>query len=380
MTAASPPAVSSAALSAPLPVLPAVGQEFSGLDCCGGGVDMTMTAPAVIEARYEGAPLCQVTVEPVSPAVCRLIPAPVATAVEAYPLCLVLLAAIEAVSAATPALETVLLPIAAPQLPSLPEAISYIREQGCTRQDGEEVAVRIEQFWQVSSFWTGPHLHHPHPDYWVTSALPAGNVRHPQRRAKVPGEQYRRYIPWLHQSLSFSLADPATDLDTLHCWEVPSRDGAAAFLPDRLAAPHILPLIGRIGDRPFGYFEVYWAPESQLAPSCSGDTYDRGWRVTAGDDTFRDRDMVSAWLPSLMHFLFLDDLRTRRCIVTPAPDQAWLLDRLPQNGFALPDATDLPDGPVMPAQLFRDGFFRNRLWLPPLWPALATAGDSGAAV
>ncbi|MBB6212426.1 GNAT family N-acetyltransferase [Novispirillum itersonii] len=379
MTAVLPAGLSS---MAPLPVLPAPGVVFSSLDCTGGGVSVVTVAPAVLEVQQDGKVLCRVTVESLSPDVCRLTPTLAGDVPGGYPLCLALLATVEVVSSATPGLDTVLFPVTQPELPTLPEAIRYVLESGCAVQDGDTVSIAIELFWQVSSLWTAPHMHHPHQIRRVMT----GKIRHPLRRAKVPGEQYRRFIPWLGQCLSLSLIDPATDLETFHSWmndprvnaiwdEAGDRDKHAAYVAERLADPHVMPLIGRIGDRPFGYFEVYWAKENRIAPYYDCEDFDRGWHVLIGDESCRGRDYVTAWLPSLMHYIFLDDLRTQRIVGEPAASHAQQLNNLSRGGFALLKEFNFPHKRAMLVMLLRERFFENRKWSAHLAAPAAQAAE-----
>ncbi|WP_019646632.1 GNAT family N-acetyltransferase [Novispirillum itersonii] len=212
-------------------------------------------------------------------------------------------------------------------------------------------------------------MHHPHQIRRVMT----GAIRHPLRRAKVPGEQYRRFIPWLEQSLTFSLIDPVADLETFHTWmndprvnaiwdEAGDLDKHATYVADRLADPHVTPLIGRIGDRPFGYFEVYWAKENRIAPYYDCEDFDRGWHVLIGDENCRGRDYVTAWLPSLMHYIFLDDLRTQRIVGEPAASHAQQLNNLSRGGFALMKEFNFPHKRAMLVMLLRERFFENRKW------------------
>ena len=135
----------------------------------------------------------------------------------------------------------------------------------------------------------------------------------------------------------------------------------------------MLPLIGCFGDVPFGYFEVYWAKENRIAPFYDADDYDRGWHVVVGEDAYRGRRYISAWLPSLMHYMFLDDCRTQRIVGEPAAAHSQQLRNLELSGFAKIKNFDFPHKRATLVMLLRERFFGDRLWLP------ATTGPAPTA-
>ncbi|WP_454625854.1 GNAT family N-acetyltransferase [Bradyrhizobium cenepequi] len=136
------------------------------------------------------------------------------------------------------------------------------------------------------------------------------------------------------------------------------------YLSRILADPHMLPLIGCFGDQAFGYFELYWAKENRIAPFYDADDYDRGWHVVVGEDAYRGRRYISAWLPSLMHYMFLDDCRTQRIVGEPAASHLQQLRNLEVSGFAKIKNFDFPHKRATLVMLLRERFFGDRLWLP----------------
>lgn len=199
--------------------------------------------------------------------------------------------------------------------------------------------------------------------------------RHPRRAAKPAGKVYGRFIPWLSQVISFRVADLENDLHLLHRWmndprvdafwnEAGDLDKHRRYLAGILADPHMLPLIGCFGDEPFGYFELYWAKENRIAPFYDAGDYDRGWHVVVGEDAFRGRRYISAWLPSLMHYMFLDDCRTQRIVGEPAAAHSQQLRNLERSGFAKIKNFDFPHKRATLVMLLRERFFGDRLWLP----------------
>lgn len=199
--------------------------------------------------------------------------------------------------------------------------------------------------------------------------------RHPRRAAKPTGKVYGRFIPWLSEVISFRVADLENDLHLLHRWmndprvdafwnEAGDLDKHRRYLAGILADPHMLPLIGCFGDEPFGYFELYWAKENRIAPFYNAGDYDRGWHVVVGEDAFRGRRYISAWLPSLMHYMFLDDCRTQRIVGEPAAAHSQQLRNLELSGFAKIKNFDFPHKRATLVMLMRERFFGDRLWLP----------------
>ena len=229
-----------------------------------------------------------------------------------------------------------------------------------------------------------PELLMQRPDNWLVNAeqppMPQLHVmtdgkRHPRRPAKPVGKVYARFIPWLAEVISFRVADLDKDLHLLHRWmndprvdafwnEAGDLEKHRRYLSGILADPHMLPLIGCFDDEPFGYFELYWARENRIAPFYDADDYDRGWHVVVGEDAYRGRRYISAWLPSLMHYIFLDDCRTQRIVGEPAAAHSQQLRNLEVSGFAKIKNFDFPHKRATLVMLLRERFFGDRLWLP----------------
>ncbi|MBR0960074.1 GNAT family N-acetyltransferase [Bradyrhizobium japonicum] len=229
-----------------------------------------------------------------------------------------------------------------------------------------------------------PELVMQRPDNWLVNPgrppwpqlhVMTDGKRHPRRAAKPAGKVYGRFIPWLSEVISFRVADLENDLHLLHRWmndprvdafwnEAGGLDKHRRYLAGILADPHMLPLIGCFGEEPFGYFELYWAKENRIAPFYDADDYDRGWHVVVGEDAFRGGRYVSAWLPSLMHYMFLDDCRTQRIVGEPAAAHSQQIRNLDRSGFAKIKNFDFPHKRATLVMLLRERFFGDRLWLP----------------
>lgn len=237
-------------------------------------------------------------------------------------------------------------------------------------RSGGRVLVDPRAFWQWPNPWIA-EPGYPHPQLHVLS-----NGRyHPKRPPKPAGTVYERYIPWLGQRISFRVAEPEADAPHFHRWmndeavNVVWEDGGTlekhrAILRERHDDPHVLALIGCFDDVPFGYFEVYWAKENRLGPYYDAQDYDRGWHVAVGEPDFRGRKWLTAWLPSLMHFIFLDEPRTQRIVGEPRATHEQQIRNLDRSGFAKVKQFDFPHKRAMLVMLTRERFFGDRLWVP----------------
>ncbi len=225
-------------------------------------------------------------------------------------------------------------------------------------------------FWQWPAPWIAKPAY-PNPQVHVVS----NGQYHPKRPAKPSGVVYERYIPWLDQHLSLRVADPIADIEHFHRWmndeqvNVIWEDGGdrqkhLGILEDRLRDPHMLGLIGCFDGVPFGYFEVYWAKENRLGPYYDAQDYDRGWHVAIGEPAYRGKQWITAWLPSLMHFIFLDDPRTQRIVGEPRASHEQQIRNLDRSGFAKVKHFDFPHKRAMLVMLTRERFFGDRLWAP----------------
>lgn len=254
------------------------------------------------------------------------------------------------------------------------QARACVVAAGLGHDEGEDLVVRPESVWQRPEGWLVQRAS-PYPQSMVVTA----ERRHPRRPPKPTGLVYRRAIPWLSAILTFRAIDTTTDLPLFHRWMNDPRvaeiweeagDEAAhrSALSARAADPHLLPLIGAINGAPFGYFELYWASESRLGPHYDAQAYDRGWHVLIGEEAFRGRPYITAWLPSLMHYIFLDDPRTQRIVGEPRANHAQQIRNLDRAGFAKLGHFDFPHKRALLVMLTRERFFAERLWAPEALP------------
>ena len=194
--------------------------------------------------------------------------------------------------------------------------------------------------------------------------------RHPLRPPIPQGEVYGRYLPYPDCRVSFTTIDPERHLDAFHRWMndprvdhfwelAGTREQHQAYLSRVLADRHTHPVVGSFDQQPFGYFEIYWAKEDRIAPFYAVDDYDRGIHMLVGEPAFRGPHRVAAWLPSLAHYLFLDDPRTRNVVAEPRADNAKMIGYLQRTGFYKEKEFDFPHKRAAMMILPREVFFEQ---------------------
>ena len=248
-----------------------------------------------------------------------------------------------------------------------------LTRRGLAVVGAESLDVIPEMFWQAASdLWLPRHI--------STSEFPrypimTGPRRHPRRAPKLSGVVYSRYVPWLNQVFSLRTINIDADLKLFNRWMNDPRvayffeeEGDLGkhrdYLEKIAADPHMTTLLGCLDCVPFCYFEVYWAKENRLGPYYDTEDYDRGWHVAVGEDGYRGRDYVATWLPSLMHYMFLDDARTQRIVGEPRADHHQQIRNLNRSGFASIKEFDFPHKRAMLVMLLRERYFGERLWMP----------------
>ena len=250
-------------------------------------------------------------------------------------------------------------------------ADSLIASGAAVMVNDHEMTVFPALFWQM-------------PDLWLSSApatypqvmVQGPHGQHPYRPPKPTGDMYRRFIPWLDQVFSLRALDPQSDIDLFHGWmndtrvaaffdEAGTLDYHQTYLAKMAADPHMMPVLGSLDEVPFCYFELYWARENRIGAHYDAGAWDRGWHVLVGDATKRGADYITAWLPSLMHYMFLAEPRTQVIVGEPATHHTQQLHNLTRSGFARVKDFDFPHKRATLVRLERDYFFDARLWARP---------------
>jgi len=194
--------------------------------------------------------------------------------------------------------------------------------------------------------------------------------RHPRRAVKRSGVLYSRYLPRARSTVSFRTLAGDADLELFHRWMneprvaafwelAGTRDAHAEYLEQLARDAHNLPVFGCFDGEPFGYFELYFCKEDRVAPFYDAGDYDRGLHMLVGEARFRGPAWVAAWLPSLTHFLFLDDPRTTRVVAEPRHDNARMITYLEQASFLREKTFDFPHKRAALMVATRERFFQS---------------------
>lgn len=247
----------------------------------------------------------------------------------------------------------------------LPEPVNaQLCALGIAVFQNEKCYVRAEMFWQLSMPWCSKGAINSYPlCYTGSDQYPI-----PVRPRQPAGDVYARYIPWLEKTLSFKVVDVDRDLTQFNRWmndprvsffweEEGDLEYHRAFLETQLADSRVTPLIGFFDSQAFGYFEVYWAKEDRLAPFCQATDFDRGFHLLVGEEAFRGRQWLEAWYPSLLHFMFLDDVRTQRVMAEPRADNERLLRCSEMLGLEKLKEFDFPHKRAALISITRTKFF-----------------------
>ncbi|RXV73802.1 N-acetyltransferase [Burkholderia stabilis] len=234
-------------------------------------------------------------------------------------------------------------------------ALDALRASGVLADGGR--CVRDGWAQQADLWLVGPHLP------CATLPMLTGGRRHPRRPPTPRGEVYARDLPALGVRFTLRGWQPAEDAERVAHWfaEPRVRDGWPGAQPGTADAdPHVTPLVGCFDGEPFAYFEAYWLKEDALAPHVAARDYDRGLRMLVGESRWRGPHCVAGWLPSVVHYLFLDDLRTEAVGCAIPAGHARVADHLARHGFARQRRLALADAQPLWMRTLRETFFSGR--------------------
>lgn len=250
--------------------------------------------------------------------------------------------------------------------------------------DNLEIVVSRSAFWQGAgspygskSIWTCPTDERKATEvleYNTTTRFPDYRIHqtHPRRPAKpLPGALlYSRYIPTLDEHFSIIAVDYTNDehLQRFHKWQNDPRvakgwnetgtlEQHREYLRKQHDDPHSLTVFGRFNDTCFSYFELYWAKEDTLGAYYDAGDFDRGRHSLVGDSKYRGKHRVSAWWPSMIHFLFLDDNRTQNVVGEPKADNKTVLSYDLAFGLHVEKFVDFPHKRAALVRVSRERFF-----------------------
>ncbi|KAK9480457.1 acyl-CoA N-acyltransferase [Lipomyces japonicus] len=207
------------------------------------------------------------------------------------------------------------------------------------------------------------------PDYLLVAA---NGRKYPARPTKPsPGQAlYSRYIPTLQKSFDLRVVDISENIDLFAAWM--NKDRVANFWNmkgnvDEVHRPylntlakdkHVIPAFGYLDQQPFLYTELYYVSEDHLAPFVDDlGPHDMGFHLLVGSEDHRGPAIVSAWLPSIAHYLFLLDLRTNYIFLEPRVDNYKLQDYLIKHGFSKLKEFDFPHKRAALFRISRREFF-----------------------
>jgi acetyl CoA:N6-hydroxylysine acetyl transferase len=185
---------------------------------------------------------------------------------------------------------------------------------------------------QLPLLWTKKSSSMIKPERWTQTK----DVKHPVRPLSQEGHCYQRYIPHLEKVISLRRTHPVNDLEQFHEWHNQSRvsffwelnkpkDELKEYMENGLKDHHLIPMIVELNGEPVGYFEMYWVREDRLGPYYDSDAFDRGFHFLIGNKKFLGKNYTDSVLKSALHFLFLDDPRTRRIMAEPRHDNQKVL-------------------------------------------------------
>lgn len=240
-------------------------------------------------------------------------------------------------------------------------------------QRPDAVTCHRTMFWQHHELWL---TNTPGGKTPLTYKMTNG-IRHPARPLKRPGVLYRRHVPEYGVTVSLSTIDVEKDLALFHKWMNDPRvsffweledteEKHAEYIRTLLADEHTHPILIAFDDEPFAYTEVYWGKEDRLGPYYEADDYDRGFHALVGEQKYRGEHRVAAWMPSVLHYMFLDDPRTKRIVGEPRASNDKLIGYLLRCGFYRQKEFNFPHKRAAMTILEREAFFdQEATWWTP---------------
>jgi RimJ/RimL family protein N-acetyltransferase len=219
-------------------------------------------------------------------------------------------------------------------------------------------------FWQIARPW----LKAPASSDTLLRYTQTNGVSHPQRPTNAEGTIYERHFPQIDMTFSLRTADPDADSEVFSEWmnldrvayfwdQRGTRAEHAAYLAERREDPHMHPMIGYFDDKPFGYFEFYWAKEDRLGPFYDAGDFDRGLHLLIGDAQFQSAGKLKAWWSGVLHYMFIDDPRTERLVGEPRVDHVRHIAYMHRMGFYTLKEFDFPHKRAALTVMEREKFF-----------------------
>ncbi len=196
----------------------------------------------------------------------------------------------------------------------------------------DQLAVNRAEFFQLPYLWRARAGTASLTERWTVT----NDRKHPLRIQPQDGIGYRRFVPSIGKTLQFRRAETERDLVVFHEWHNQPRvsefwelnqspEELREYLLKQRNDRHQSPWIVEADGAPVAYFEFYWTPEDRLAPYYDYEPFDRGFHFLIGEKSFLGVQNTDAIIKSALHFLFIDDPRTRRVMAEPRHDNAKVL-------------------------------------------------------
>lgn len=230
-----------------------------------------------------------------------------------------------------------------------------------------ELRVEWNEFYQQPYMWLGNTGTRQLPE---TSMVTNGR-QHPVRAILTGGTHYRRYVPAIQATVSFRTVDVERDLEIFHNWHNQhrvyalwelnkSKEDLREYLEKGLQDPHQIPMIMEIDNEPVGYFEFYWAAEDRIGPYYEYEAYDRGLHFLIGNKKFLGQVNTDTALRSALHYLYLDEPRTKRVVAEPRSDNKKVLKYVQVTpGWTFVKEFDFPHKRAALLMNFRDLYYEQ---------------------
>ncbi|MES2527324.1 MAG: GNAT family N-acetyltransferase [Bdellovibrionota bacterium] len=195
---------------------------------------------------------------------------------------------------------------------------------------GEKEYTR-EEFFQMPDLWHHRGKYEITPEKWIKTR----GEPHPTRPSVPETTLYSRYSPQIGKTVSLRKLT-LKDLPVFHKWHNSPRvshfwelnkpeEELTKYIEEGSKDPHhILTLLEADGE-PVGYFEIYWVKENRLGAYYDCEPFDRGFHFLIGNSAFLGAVNTDAFVKSVLHFIYLDEARTRRVMAEPRSDNAKVL-------------------------------------------------------
>lgn len=229
---------------------------------------------------------------------------------------------------------------------------------------GSKKSVGREEFYQTPGLW------HPGKRLSLEKWDRSAERPHPLRQDRKTGLFYQRYVPAIDKTISFRGIDTEADLDTFHEWHNQPRvsffwelalpkEELKAYLSKTINDPHMVPTFVELDGVAVGYFEMYWAREDRLGPYYESEPFDRGLHFLIGEPSVLGFANTDSIMRSALHFLFLDDPRTRRVMAEPRHDNKKVLKYAESSGWVKLKEFDFPHKRAALLECKRENFFNG---------------------